>query len=59
MLFPSLWITKDIMSQGPRVLDMDYREPDDLSIALEGPSFLQCSPQITSSNIHHTSLILK
>jgi hypothetical protein len=27
MLSPSLGITKEIMSRGPQVLDMEYREP--------------------------------
>jgi hypothetical protein len=39
-LFPTPGITKEIMSQGPQVLDMECREPDDLSMAPEGPSFL-------------------
>jgi hypothetical protein len=59
MLSPTLGITKEIMSRGPQVLDMEYREPDDLSMAPEGPSFLQCSPFISSSSIHPTSLFLK
>jgi hypothetical protein len=41
MLSSILGITKEIMSRGPQVLDMECREPDDLSMALEGPSFLQ------------------
>ena len=60
MLSPSLVITKEIVSQGPQVLDMEYREPNDLSLAPKGPSFLQCIPSISSSsNIHPTSLVLK
>jgi hypothetical protein len=43
-LSPILGITKEIMSRGPQVLDMEYREPYDLSLALEGPSFLQVPP---------------
>jgi hypothetical protein len=27
LLSPSLGITKEIMSRGPRVLDMEYQEP--------------------------------
>jgi hypothetical protein len=38
---------------------MECREPNDLSLAMEGPSFLQCSPSISSNNIHPTSLVLK
>jgi hypothetical protein len=49
MLSPILGITKEIMSQGPQVLDMECREPDDLSMAPEGPSFLQCSPSISTA----------
>jgi hypothetical protein len=41
MLSPSLGITKEIVSRGPQVPDMECRESDDLSIASEGPSFLQ------------------
>ena len=59
MLSPILGITKEIMSLGPQVLDMEYREPGDLSLALEGPSFLQCIPSISNSNMHPTSLVLK
>ena len=59
LLSPILGITKEIMSRGPQVLDMECREPDDLSMVPEGPSFLQCSPHITSSSIHHTGLVLK
>jgi hypothetical protein len=39
LLSPSLGITKEITSRGPRVLDMEYREPNDLSMAPEGPLF--------------------
>jgi hypothetical protein len=59
LLSPTLGIIKEITSRGPRVLDMEYREPDDLSMAPEGPSFLQCNPFISNSNIHPTSLFLK
>jgi hypothetical protein len=47
------------MSRGPQVLDMEYREPYDLSLALEGPSFLQCVLSISNSSIHPIGLILK
>jgi hypothetical protein len=47
------------MSRGPQVLDMEYQEPYDLSLAPEGPSFLQCILSINSNNIHPTGLILK
>ena len=59
MLSPSLGITKEITSRGPQVIDMEYRESDDLSMAPKGPSFLQCSPFINNSNIHPTILVLK
>jgi hypothetical protein len=36
LLSSILGITKEIMSRGPQVLDMEYREPYDLSLALEG-----------------------
>jgi hypothetical protein len=58
-LSPSLGITKEIRSRGPQVLDMEYREADDLSMGREGPSFHQCSPLITNNSIHPTSLVLK
>jgi hypothetical protein len=32
---------------------------DDLSLALEGPYFLQCILSISSNNVHPTSLVLK
>jgi hypothetical protein len=38
---------------------MECREPDDLSMTPEGPSFLQCSPHITNNSIHHIGLVLK
>jgi hypothetical protein len=59
LLSPSLGITKEIMSRGPQVMDMEYQEIDELSMAMEGPSFLQCSPLITNNSIHPTSLVLK
>jgi hypothetical protein len=59
MLSPSLGINKEIMYRGQQVLDMECPEIDDLSMALEGPSFLQCSPHITTNNIHDTNLVLK
>jgi hypothetical protein len=59
LLSPILRITKEIMSRGPHVLDMEYREPYDLSLALEGPSFLQRLPSISNNNIHPISLVLK
>jgi predicted benzoate:H+ symporter BenE len=37
------------MSRGPQVLDMEYREPDRLSMALEGPSFLPFSTSTLSA----------
>jgi hypothetical protein len=40
LLSPILGITKEITSRGPKVLDMKYRDLDDLSMAPEGPSFL-------------------
>jgi hypothetical protein len=40
LLSPILGITKEIMSRGPQVLEMECRESDDLNLALEGPSFL-------------------
>jgi hypothetical protein len=59
LLSPTLGITKAIMSQGPHVLDMEFQESDDLSMALEDPSFLQCNPCINNISIHPTSLVLK
>jgi hypothetical protein len=59
LLSSILGITKEIMSRGPQVLDMEYREPYDLSLALEDPSLLQCLPSINSSNIHPIDLVLK
>jgi hypothetical protein len=38
MLSPSLGITKKIMSRGPQVLDMEYREPDPLELGPGGPN---------------------
>jgi hypothetical protein len=37
LLSPTLGITKEIMSRGPQVLDMEYREPDQLGHGLGGP----------------------
>jgi hypothetical protein len=37
LLSPSLGITKEIMSRGPQVLDMEYREPDRLEHGPGGP----------------------
>ena len=34
---PNLGVTKEIMSRGPQVVDIEYRELDVQSIALEGP----------------------
>jgi hypothetical protein len=39
MLPPKLGVTKEIMSLGPQVADMECRELDGKSIALEGPYF--------------------
>jgi hypothetical protein len=36
---PNLGVTKEIMSRGPQVADMECPEPDGQSIAPEGPSF--------------------
>jgi hypothetical protein len=47
------------MSRAPPVLDMECQEMDDLSLALEGPSFLQCILSISNNNVHPTSLVLK
>jgi hypothetical protein len=47
------------VSLGPQVPNMEFRDLDDLSMALEGPYFLQCSPHITNNDIHHTGLVLK
>jgi hypothetical protein len=38
---------------------MEYREPYDLRLALEGPYFLQRLLSISSSKIHPISLVLK
>jgi hypothetical protein len=57
-LSPILGITKEIMSRDPQVLDGECREMDDLSLALEGPSFIWCILSINIS-IHPISLVLK
>jgi hypothetical protein len=44
MLPPNLGVTKDIMSRGPKVVDMECRETDGQSIALEGPFFSLMHP---------------
>jgi hypothetical protein len=41
---PNLGVTKEIMSRGPQVVDMECREPDGQSIALEGPFFSLMHP---------------
>jgi hypothetical protein len=38
LLSPTLGITKEIMSQGQQVLDMECQESDDLSMAPKGPA---------------------
>jgi hypothetical protein len=50
LLYPSLGMTKEIMSQGPQVLDMEYRG----SIFL-----LQHLHPVSSSNIHPVGLVLQ
>jgi uncharacterized membrane protein YraQ (UPF0718 family) len=47
------------MFRGSQVLDIEYREPYDLSLPPEGPSFLQCIPSINNNIIHPTSVVLK
>jgi hypothetical protein len=53
MLSPRLGITKEIMSRGPQVPYMECQDSDNLSIALEGPSFIQV--QSTYRQQHHPS----
>jgi hypothetical protein len=47
---PLLGITKEIMSRGPQVLDMEYREPDRLEHGPGGPIFspFQCLHFVSS-----------
>jgi hypothetical protein len=59
MLSPILGITKEIMSRGPQAVDMEFREPDELRVALEGPYFIQFIPPISSSSVHPISVVLK
>ena len=49
MLSSSLGITKEIMSRGPQVLDMEYRVPDRLEHGPGGPSFLPFSASTLSA----------
>ena len=44
MLPPDPGVTKEIMSQGSQVVDMESREPDGQSIALEGAFFSLMHP---------------
>jgi hypothetical protein len=48
------------MSRGPQVLDMEYREPDQLEHGLGGPIFssFQSLHFVNSDNIHHLGLLL-
>jgi hypothetical protein len=57
---PLLGITKEIMSRGPQVLDMEYREPDRLEHGPGGPIFssFQRLHFVSSNNIHHLGLVL-
>jgi hypothetical protein len=57
---PLLGITKEIMSRGPQVLDMEYREPNPLDHGPRRPIFssFQCLHFVSSNNIHHLSLVL-
>ena len=60
MLSPSLGITKEIVSQGPQVLDMEYREPYRLEPGPRGPIFLlQLLHPVSGSNIHPIGLVLQ
>jgi hypothetical protein len=57
---PLLGITKEIMSRGPQVLDMEYQEPDRLEHGPGGPIFssFQCLHFVSNNNIHHLDLVL-
>ena len=44
MLPPSLGVTKEIMSRGPRVVDMECQDPGGQSIAMEGALFSLMHP---------------
>jgi hypothetical protein len=50
---PNLGVTKEIMSRGPQVADMECQEPDGQSIAPKGPSFsfdaFYTSPTVAAS----------
>jgi hypothetical protein len=59
LLSPSLGITKEIMSRGPQVLDMEYWEPYCLEPGLGGPIFLLQRLHPVSSNIYPISLVLQ
>jgi hypothetical protein len=48
LLSHSLGITKEIVSQGPQVLDIDYRERNDLSMAPLFFSEVHISPVVVS-----------
>jgi hypothetical protein len=45
-------ITKEIVSRGPHVPDMECQEPDDLSIASKGPFFLQVQSTYRQQQCH-------
>ena len=57
---PLLGITKEIMSQGPQILDMEYGEPDRLDHGPGRPIFssFQRLHFVSSNKIHHLSLVL-
>jgi hypothetical protein len=57
---PLLEITKEIMSRGPQVIDMEYRDPNRLEHGPGGPIFssFQCLHFVNNNNIHHLSLVL-
>ena len=59
LLSPNLGITKEIMSRGPQVLDMEYWEPDRLEHGPGGPIFSlfqRLHFVISNNNIHHFRL---
>ena len=60
LLYPILGITKEIMSRGPQVLDMEYQEPYWLEPSPGGPILLlQRLHHVNSSSIHPIDLVLK
>jgi hypothetical protein len=54
---PLLGITKEIMSRGPQVLDMEYQELDQLEHGPGGPIFssFQCLHFVNSNSNRHPS----